>query len=82
MSVKLLTRLKLKYIYLNKYKSRHGFGDTVNPMCECNAKVENTELFLLCCHFCSTQIFKLFYNINQVEFFFTQLDTKEQVNIL
>ena len=51
-------------------------------MCGCNAEIEDTEQFLLCCHFYSTQRFELFSNLNKVDPSFTQLDTKEQVNIL
>ena len=51
-------------------------------MCRCNAETEDTEQFLLRCHFYSIQRFELFNNINKVDPSFTQLDTKEQVNIL
>ena len=47
-------------------------------MCGCNAEIEDTELFILRCHFYSTQRLELFNNINLS---FTQLGTKEQVNI-
>ena len=50
-------------------------------MCECNADIQDTEHFLRC-HFYSTERFELFNNINRVDFSFTQLGTKEQVNIL
>ena len=49
-------------------------------MCRCNAEIEDTEHFLLRCHFYSIQWFEVFNNINKVELSFTQLDTKEQVN--
>ena len=51
-------------------------------MCGCNAEIEDTEHFHLRCHFYSIQRFELFNNINKVDPSFTQLDTKEQVNIL
>ena len=51
-------------------------------MCRCNAETEDTEQFLLRCHFYSIQRFELFNNINKVDPSFTQLDTKEQVNFL
>ena len=51
-------------------------------MCEYNAEIEDTEHFLLRCHFYSIQRFELFNNINKVDPSFTQLDTKEQVNIV
>ena len=81
-TVKLLTHLRLRFSHLKEHKVRHGFGDTVRPMCGCNAEIEDTEHFLLHCHFYSIQRFELFNNINKVDPSFTQLDAKEQVNIL
>ena len=80
--VKLLTHLRLQFSHLKEHKFRHGFGDTASPMCGCNAEIEDTEHFLLRCHFYSIQRFELFNNINKVDPSFTQLDPKEQVNIL
>ena len=51
-------------------------------MCGCNAEIEDIEHFLLRCHLYSIQRFEIFSNINKVDPSFTQLDTKEQVNIL
>ena len=48
----------------------------------CNAEIEDTEHFLLRCHFYSIQRFELFHDIAEVDLDFTKLDTKEQVNIL
>ena len=73
--VKLLTRPRLQFSHLKEHKFRHGF-------CGCNADIEDFEHFLLRCHFYSIQRFELFNNINKVEPSFTQLGTKEQVNIL
>ena len=80
--LKLLMRLRLQFSHLKEHKFRHGFGDTVRPVCGCNAEIEDTEHFLLHCHFYSIQISELFNNINKVDPSFTQLDTKEQVSIL
>ena len=51
-------------------------------MCGCNAEIEDTKYLLLRCHFYSIQRLELFNNINKVDPSFTQLDIKEQVNIL
>ena len=51
-------------------------------MCGCNAENEDTEHFLFGRHFYSIQRFELFNNNNKVDSSFTQLETKEQVNIL
>ena len=66
LGVNILTRLRLQIIHLNEHKFRHGFGDSVSPMCECNAEIEDTEHFLLRCHFYSIQRSELLSNINQV----------------
>ena len=33
--------------HLNEDKFRHGFSDTINPMCACETEIETTEHFLL-----------------------------------
>ena len=65
--VKLLTRLSLQFSHLNEHKFRHGFGDTVSPMCGCNAEIKDSEHFLLRCHFYSVQRFEFFNIINKVD---------------
>ena len=75
--VKLLKRLRLQFSHLKEHKFRHGFGDTVSPMCGCNAEIEDTEDFFLRCHFYSIQRSELFNNINKVDPSFTKLNTKE-----
>ena len=80
--VKLLTRLRPQLSHLKEHKFRHGFGGTVSLMCGCNAEIQDTEHFFLCCHFYCIQRFEFFNNINRVDPSFTQLNTKEQVIIL
>ena len=70
--VKLLSRLKLQFTHLNEHKFRHGFNDTVNPMCSCGTDVETTEHFLLRCHFFSTQR-------SELDQSFSKSNTKEKV---
>ena len=82
LGVKLLTSVRPQFSHLNIHKLRHGFGDIVSPICECNAEIKDTGHFLLGCHLYYIQRFELFNNINKVNASFTQLDTKEQVNIL
>ena len=47
-SVKYLTRLRLRLKHLNEHKLRHGFLDTLNPLCNCSLEVQNNEHFFLC----------------------------------
>ena len=60
---KFLTRLRLKFSHLKEHKFRHGFADTINPMCACG--VQTMEHFLLRCHFYSTQRLELFDNLER-----------------
>ena len=39
LSEKFLTRLRLKFSHLKEHKFRHGFADTINPMCACGEDV-------------------------------------------
>ena len=47
--LKLLTRLRLNFSHLNEHKFRHGFKDTVDPMCKCGLETKTTLHFLLRC---------------------------------
>ena len=47
--VKYLTRLSLCFSHLNERRFRHGFLDTLNPLCNCSLEVEDNEHFLLHC---------------------------------
>ena len=71
--VKLLTRLRLLLSHLNEHKSRHGFEDTISPMCSCNAEIECNEHFLLRCHFYSSQRLELFDKLNKINSSFFKL---------
>ena len=85
--MKLLSRLRLQYTYLNKRTFskrtfRHGFNDTVNPVCPCGADVETTEHFLLHCFCFSTQWYELFDNIWRLDPSFSKFNAKEKVAYL
>ena len=79
---KFLTRLRLKFTHLKEHKFRHGFTDTINPMCACGADVETTEHFLLHCHFYSTQRLELFDNLERANPDFKNLSDKDQVSFM
>ena len=51
LGVKLFTCLRLKFSHLNEHKFRHGFRDTINPMCACGTETETKEYFLFRCQF-------------------------------
>ena len=82
LGVKLLTRLRLRFSHLNEHKFRHGFSDTINPMCACRTEIETTEHFLLRCQFYSTQRLELFKKLKKVEPNFLSLSAEIQVFIV
>ena len=82
LGVKLLARVRLQFSHLNEHNFRHGFSDTINPMCACGTEIETIEHFLLRCQFCSTQILELFEKLERVEPDFLSLSAKNQVLIL
>ena len=47
--VKLLSRLRLGLSHLREHKFKHGFQDTLNPLCSCRKEVETTFHFFLSC---------------------------------
>ena len=67
--------------HLNEHKFRHGFEDTISPMCSCNTEIESNEHFLFC-HFHSSQRLEIFNKLNKINSSFFKLSAKEQVNIL
>ena len=50
--LKLLTRMRVNLSHLIEHKFKHGFQDTLNPLCSCiNLETESVEYFLLRCPF-------------------------------
>ena len=47
--IKLLTRLKLDLSHLREHKFKHGFLDSLNPICSCGQNIETSTHFLLHC---------------------------------
>ena len=66
-------------IHLKEHEFRHGFADTINPVCTCEDDVETTGHFLLHCHFYSTQRLELFNNLERANPDFKNLSDKDQV---
>ena len=65
---KLLTRLSLKFSYLNKHKFRHNFKDTVVSMRDCGTETETTQQFFLRCPFFVTEKQKILNNVYDKHF--------------
>ena len=53
--LKILTKLILKFSYLNEHKFHHIFRNAVKPVCDCGADIETTGHFFLCCKLLSCQ---------------------------
>ena len=80
--MKLLSRLRLQLNHLNEHKFRHGFNDTVKPMCPCGTEVETNEHFLLRCYCFSSQRSELFDNLYNLDPSFSKLNNKEKLYVI
>ena len=49
--IKYLSRLRVGLSHLREHKFKHGFLDTINPLCSCWQSVESTKHFFLHCTF-------------------------------
>ena len=47
----MFTRLRLSFSHLHEHKFRHGFKDTLNPLCSCSIEAKTTTHYFLRCHF-------------------------------
>ena len=82
LGIKLLTRLRLQFSHLNEHKFRHGFNDTIDPICACRNEIETTEHFFLRCHLYSDQRKELFKSLEKLDPCFQELSSKNQVLLL
>ena len=80
--LKLLTRLRLSFTHLNEHKFRHGFKDSVDPMCKCGVETELTLHFLLRCRLYSTIRTELLDDIDTVAWSLTNYPDEKLLNIL
>ena len=65
--IKLLTRLRLSLSHLRDPKFRHGFQDTLNPLCDCGNDTETTTRFFLHCPSFHTPRQTLLNNIRNIK---------------
>ena len=65
--VQLLTRLRLGLNHLREHIFKHGFQDTLNPLCSCGKEVETTFHFLLSFSNCSDERLTLLSKIRNVD---------------
>ena len=79
--VKLLTRLRLGLSRLIEHKFKHGFNETINPICICGGDIKSiNHFFLHCPEYCKARqtlfqsIDKMLLsqkNLNWLSYFFT-----------
>ena len=77
-----MTRLRLNFNHLNEHKFRHGFKDTVGPMCKCSLETETTLHVLLRCRLYSTIWTELLGDIYTVASSLTNYPDEKLLNIL
>ena len=65
--IKLLTRLRLGLSHLREHKFKHGFLDSLNPICNCGHNIETSTHFLLHCSNHSNEIFTILNIIRNID---------------
>ena len=63
--IKPLTRLRFGLSHLNEHKFKHGFNDTLNPICICGGDIESINHFSLSEYCEASQT--LFDNIQSID---------------
>ena len=66
MGIKLMCRLRLGLSHLREHKFKHGFLDTIDPMCSCGRGIENTAHFFLHCSLFDTKRTTLLNGITNI----------------
>ena len=64
--IKLVTRLRFDLSYLREYKFKHGFQDTLNPLCSCGHDIETTFHYFLHCPLFHAERSTLLKNISEI----------------
>ena len=80
--VKYLTRLRLRFSHLNEHRFRHGFLDTLNPLCNCSLEVEDNEHFFLRCLNLENARRSFFIDISSINSFFKNFPSHLKVELL
>ena len=67
--IKLLTRVRLGLSHLNEHKFKHGFNNTINPICICGGDIKSiNHFFLHCPEYCQARqtLFDKIQSINKM----------------
>ena len=65
--VKYLSRLRVGLSHLREHKFKHGFLDTINPLCPCGQGIESTKHFFLHCSLFQNLRATFFENLDDID---------------
>ena len=65
--IKLITRLRLGLSHLRERKFKHGFQDTISPLCNCGQDIKSAAHFFLHCPFFINEIRTLLSTIRSLD---------------
>ena len=78
-----LNRLRVGFSHLNDHKFRHGFLDTLDPLCSCRTNsIEDTQHYLLHCSNHSLARQSLFDNLHTLDIKFLPLSPSKLLRFL
>ena len=80
--LKLLTHFRVRFSHHREHKFKHNFQDTLNPLCPCSLKAENTNHFFMHCQNISYQQNVLFDDLNLINSEILKISENETVQVL
>ena len=78
----MLTRLRLGFSHLREHKFRHGFKDTLNPLCSCSAEATTTIHYFLRCHFYNSNRATLMNDLENIPISFSMVSYNNLISLL
>ena len=73
--IKMLARLRLGFSHLLEHKFRHGFKDTLNPLCFCSTEAGTTTHYFRRFHFHNSNRATLMNDLENIPISFSTLVT-------
>ena len=80
--IKLWIRLRLEFNHLRDYTFRHGFRDTLKPICPCSIETETTTHYFLRRHFYIANRSAHMNDVNEIDSSFSTLNENKFIDII
>ena len=78
----MLARPRLCFSHLREHKLRHGFKDTLNPLCSCSMEAETTTYYFLRCQFYNSHRVTLMNDLGNIPISFPAVSDHDLSSLL